>query len=232
MIEDKTIKKIKSLLAKTVENGATEEESMSALAKASELMLKYNISQAELDSKPQFDILQKSTPLIVSAVDVTAFANEVANLFDCKVTLSRYKKEINFFGHREDVDLCIFSYISIVKSCELELKKYKKTYWYKKQIFVNEKGFGRKLCNSFRKGFFMRVGGKLIEIYSERKKEIKKQNKYALVLMSKIEKVEDEFNKVNKNIRDYKPKNFYVNKQAFHHGIEKGEKTEIQTGIN
>ena len=47
MAEDKVMRKIAPLLSKTIENGATEQEAMSAAKKAQELIAKYHIDMRE-----------------------------------------------------------------------------------------------------------------------------------------------------------------------------------------
>lgn len=47
-LNEKIIAKIKALLSKTLESGATESEALSALEKAKELMNKYNISERDI----------------------------------------------------------------------------------------------------------------------------------------------------------------------------------------
>ena len=51
MCKESIIEKIKNLLNKTIENGATEAEALNALSLARKLMLKYKISQSDVDSK-------------------------------------------------------------------------------------------------------------------------------------------------------------------------------------
>src|SRR3546814_7664627 len=48
---DSALEKIRALLRKTVENGATEAEAMAAASKAEELIAKYDVETTELDIK-------------------------------------------------------------------------------------------------------------------------------------------------------------------------------------
>jgi len=159
------IKKVKALFSKTLENGATIEESKSAFEMASKLMTKHNIKMAELDTKPQYDILSLATKKTVSNVNLSIFGNAISALFDCTLTFNHFG--VCFFGHREDVELAIFSFETLTKKCENELKKYKNTEKYIEIISLN-KNYSKTLCNSFRKGFYLEIANKLrAKVYYE-----------------------------------------------------------------
>ena len=60
----KMLEKVKAILAKTMDNGCTEEEAMTALAKARELMATYEIDEKELN-----DVIEKAQIHRTAAID-------------------------------------------------------------------------------------------------------------------------------------------------------------------
>ena len=104
---EKNIARVKALLEKNVENGATEAEAMSALAKASELMKQWYISENDIkDPYLGEKCILKQFPLIQSGYNYRLFYNDLTRLFDCEYYYN--SKIIAFFGFEEDVELLIF----------------------------------------------------------------------------------------------------------------------------
>ena len=216
--------KIKALLSKTTENGATEAEAMAALAKANELMLQYYIDENDLKDpfigeKCDFQRVKR----IKSAYDINLFLGELGRLFDC---FHFYNKHyVTFFGFEDDAKLCAFLYELIAKAALFEAEIYKKTSEYKQ---LARRYHGKTLVASFVKGFTYRVGLKIRELYENRKSTIPQG--MGLVLASKINRVESEFkaqqiktSKVGANLR--------VERSAFETGQQKGQEFQITQGI-
>lgn len=94
------IKKIKSLMAKTTENGCTESEALLAAKKAAELMQRYNLSlsQIEIESeKYDADGRRFATGNVKRHFHgVVHCANNVAELCGCKGYMSGF--DMVFFG--------------------------------------------------------------------------------------------------------------------------------------
>ena len=106
------IKKIRGLLAKTVANGASEEEAMSAIALAGVLLKKYNLelSQVVLDS--QNCMTNVMTMDCQRRIPVLRILNSLAEFCDCKVYTSwdeNKNRTIHFFGLETDTILCCVS---------------------------------------------------------------------------------------------------------------------------
>lgn len=116
-------RKIKALLAKTVEAGASEAEAMSAFTKAHELLEAYQLNLSDLDLR------EEGTQHIVQTMDIIArrLSKKVSKYCECKVWMSdmqpiykfvkmgKNKKEkkiymgqdytkINFMGIKTDAD--------------------------------------------------------------------------------------------------------------------------------
>jgi hypothetical protein len=99
------LEKIKALLAKTVENGCTEFEMLSAMAKASELMAAHNVDQTDLafgGEKMNFDDRDVKDPYRIRR----GLAVAVSRFCDCECW-SRDKEKLTFCGLESDT---VFAY--------------------------------------------------------------------------------------------------------------------------
>lgn len=99
---------IRALLAKTVENGCTEEEALAAAQKAAEMLAKYNLSLDEVQMREsQF---KRHTETFDDAVGdrLWKIADAVAHLTDARYWVSRAgvsPVQINFFGFEHEVEV-------------------------------------------------------------------------------------------------------------------------------
>ncbi len=224
--KDKIKLKIKALLNKTIENGATEAEAISAMRKANDLMLQYYISEHDLNDPFLGEkIIIKKVSIIHSGYDLTLFYPFLAKLFDCEFFWSKY--QISFFGFYEDVDLCDFFYNLIVKSCLSEKDKYMRSDKYQK---LKRYYHGRTLSSSFIKGFLHSISSKMHEIYINRNCSIPLS--MSLVLAKKSDRVKNEYEKYNFNVRMVKGKDLVYERIAFSDGAEKGKQFHIIQGVN
>lgn len=97
----KMLERVKAILAKTMENGCTEEEAMTALAKARELMATYEIDEKELN---EFDrekaVNHKTAP--ADPYDIKKqLATNVGKFTRCKAYRD-IDKTVNFAGRESD----------------------------------------------------------------------------------------------------------------------------------
>lgn len=219
------INKIKALLNKTEENGATKEEALSALNKAKELKQKYDIDN---DRLKDVEITQETVKCNLSNAIKQLFVSELSAIFDCIATGNH--QQINFFGYKEDAQIAAFFYTTLTKICEKELKYYRKSDYYIKAVHY-KKGLAKTLSVSFRKGFYLQVSLRLSEIYKHKKNDAKNSNEYGIVLANKIEKVKKEHKKVYTETRAHRRQTHNVEANAFLSGKEKGEKATLQQAV-
>lgn len=124
--------KVRALLAKTVENGATEDEAIAAMEKAHELMARYQLSltDAELEE-------EGTSRFTTAAHDVAShqvnrklrtkifLANAVSRYCDCKTWRSDgVEEKINFFGLRSDAEFASWLIDSLTLFVELETDRH------------------------------------------------------------------------------------------------------------
>jgi len=226
--KDKIKLKIKALLSKTTENGASQEEALSALSKAQELMKNYFVSENDLqDPFIGEKCILNSTPLIKSGYDTSLFYNELSDLFDCEYYFTN--KKIYFFGFEPDVELCIYFYDLITKACLNEKKKYMKS---KDYAILKTKYHGKTLASSFIKGFLIKVARKMYDLYAERKSELNRNSTHGLMVVKKKNKVTDAFKDLGMNISTTRQKDLQYERLAFSRGVLKGNEFEITQGIS
>lgn len=102
-------RKIKALLAKTVESGATEAEAMSAFTKAHELLNEYQLSLSDLD------IREEGTAHIEKDMDIIAqrMSTKVGRYCECKVWKSDWVRNVKIVN-RKKVDMGYYTKINFI----------------------------------------------------------------------------------------------------------------------
>lgn len=186
MVDEKILNKIKNILNKTTENGATEEEAQSAMLMAQKMMAKHNLSMSDID-------IGSSTNKEVIDVSFMEFKKMpwwakhlltiVANNFRCSpYILMRGKASMpSFIGLKEDVEIAKEIYIFAVNSI-----KYYSDEFIKK---LTKQGFPtRGVRNDYIKGFLSGLEDKF--------KEQVEENNWGLILV-KDEAVVEYTNKMN-----------------------------------
>lgn len=217
--------KINALLSKTTDNGATKEEMESALQKASELMLKYFISEHDLTDPLLLNkFILKEVALIKSAYNFRYFYNSLARLFDCEYYLNNYS--INFFGFEQDTQFCEYFYNTIIKTCLNSVSDFKRSDDYK---ILKEKNHGRAIVSSFIKGFLIEISGRMNDLYENRVKEVPKA--YGLIMLDKMDRVTEQFRQLKPNLTYVNYRTVEYEKIAFNAGLAAGKDISLTQGI-
>lgn len=218
--------KISFLLQKTTDNGATEQEMLSAIKLAEKLMRKYSIIKSDVIEPIEKDscILKVHTKY-KTGYKTEFFISSLAELFDCQHYWT--KKTIVFFGYKEDVELCIYFYDLILKICFQELDKYFKS---EEGYQLKEYYHGRTLYASFIRGFLNRIDEKLYEMYINKKNTINKRE--AGLIISKRENVNSEFDNLGIKIRKANFKEVIGCSKAYANGYAIANETSITQPLN
>lgn len=217
--------KIKALLLKTIDNGATKEEMESALSKANQLMLQFFISEHDLKEESIINTcVLKQTDFVKSGYDLSIFYADLAYLFDCEHYYNNTR--ICFFGFEQDAELCCYFYNMIAKTCLKEKDKFIKSRSYS---ILKKRYHGKTLVSSFIKGFLVEVTLKMKQMYKDRQSNIPES--YGLMVIQKQEKVKEEFYNLNINLTKSKQKALKAESIAFQLGIEQGKKVNLIQGI-
>lgn len=222
---DSIKKKIKALLAKTTENGATEAEAINALQKAKELMMENFISEHEItDPYIAEKCVLREVTRVKSAYDLTVFLPYLCRIFDCKHFFN--KNRVTFFGFEEDAELCVFFYEFIIKACMKGKERYVNTLEYKATSTFYS---GRSLVASFIRGFMVGVCMKMDDMYKCRKADL--SHEVGLMVIQKEKRVEEQFSEIGKGIRGVATSNRQYEATAYSSGVEKGKDVQIVQGI-
>jgi hypothetical protein len=153
----KMLERVKAILAKTMANGCTEEEAMTALAKARELMATYEIDEKELN------FAEKATVFKTAASDPYEIKRNlcvnVGKFTSCKAFHDR-EEIINFAGKESDIIFATWLLDTLRSFVMRELRNYQKK-------IITEKG-GNHSNNltsaSFVMGCAHRINEKLKEL--------------------------------------------------------------------
>lgn len=142
---DKILEKIQKLLNVTAENGATDEEALTALTKAQELMAKHGIEVSQLsDSTPDENVEEVTCIHKWDAGYRKPLAAIISRNYKCECFMSG--TDVVFVGFETDVKVAKaafeFAYKFIYKRGNQEYNAAVKKY-----------GFGRDVFNSYARGF-------------------------------------------------------------------------------
>jgi len=223
---EKIKEKIKALLSKTTDNGASLAEMEPALSKATELMIAFFISEKDLETaEAEQKCISETIPLVETGYDLSLFYADLAQLFDCEHFYT--KSKITFFGYKEDVGLAVYFYQYIARLCLKEKDIFTKTERYK---HLNTYIHGKTLAASFIQGFLLSVVRKIQELYIAREKEVSDQCN-SLVLVTKKDQVKKQFRELNITLKISNPKVIRAEKAAFDQGITEGEKVQLTQGL-
>lgn len=181
--------KIKALLAKTIDNGCSEHEAMSAATKAAELMEHYDIQATELDYRDNKCIQKKVTIRRYNQRRVgNDFAAAIARLCDCQFWWNIQGKtwyndtkidNVVFFGFEQDAEVAAYLYETIANACMSEMKAYQQTDDYKAEREAGESS--QAIMQSFLTGMEYRIHDRLHSMRRAKKDKVVKATGTALV---------------------------------------------------
>lgn len=119
---DKIVDRIRKLIALAKDRGASEEEAASAMAKASELMLRYNIdSIGEKEDSIEFVASRRSA--ILDQKWHFLLAGTVASLFNCRAIYTDLVVTHSFVGRQENVEAAAEMFEYLVEQVEIVYKQ-------------------------------------------------------------------------------------------------------------
>lgn len=228
MIErNKIISRIRALMEKTVDNGCTEAEAMTAAEKVGKMMTEYDISSGEFNFKDEICV-QESYHLnrgTVHPVHHCVLAVSKYTATKCFYRSGRkHGYEYIFFGMPVDVEIAK-GLMNLIYNCmEFQATLFKCSDTYKKA------SAGKTARDSFLKGMAFTISSRLNEMSNSRHNEIKKTTGRDLVII-KDEIVNDEFNKLNLKIKKVSAKSLVKELESFEKGIEKGKEVNLNTSI-
>ena len=162
MINDRTLNKIRAMLAKTVDNGCTEAEAMTALTMAQMMMDEHEVTLEDLKLEDEKAIIARSD--LKDPQNVRwKIAYWIAQFTETYTY--GHKKRINFVGLKADVDFAIWLTDTLASFVHAQLKA-----WMWKNGYQKLQGNLRaKVINSFVTGCTHTINNKLAQMVKERR---------------------------------------------------------------
>lgn len=227
------IRNIQSLCRKTVTNGCSEAEAMSAARKIGDLMKVYNLTMDK--------VFLGETKCITGRMEtgrrrrhpVDGCVVAIAEFCDCRVWLSKLDKCYEIFGLEPDVEMAKYLYSIVWCAMETATAQYKQSAAYLAGKGTYSFPVSRKrLSVSFQKGMARRIYHRLQEMKDERRGEedvespILASSGTSLVVL-KRNKVDEEFKQLSVRLTKAPRSKSSFDKQAFGAGKEAGDKVNL-----
>jgi len=151
--EDAVAARIRALLSKTVENGATEAEAMSAAAKARELMDKHRLSMSDVEIQAEPIVIEDERRPNKNRVAAVDYAVNGIKAY-CGVEGWRRGESYRFLGLAADVEMARYLYRMIAGAIKTELS-----------VFQNKRGYrDRHETSTFQLSMAVRINHRLKEM--------------------------------------------------------------------
>jgi hypothetical protein len=228
---DKIIARIRALLDKTTNNGATEAEALSAAEKARELMAKYQVTLTDAEirkSKIILETFDRSQALQTTAADYCVKGIEnlcgVRIWFHTRTERSLFGEEhrvrlLAILGAKADMEFAHWLYEMIDEAIDHEADNFRRTFGYK-----SSQSKARSL-SSFQAGMATRINHRLIDMANQAK-NIKSTSGTALVVV-KDEMLNQAMSDMNIHLRRLNIAKSTSDGNAYAAGIDEGEKVNL-----
>jgi Protein of unknown function (DUF2786) len=235
---DKIKFKIKALAAKTVDNGCSEHEAMSAMLGVGRLLSQYNLTMEECDVRESpcktifIDIGRTKRHPIDSCVTA------LANLVHAKCWFHRHRGKPSayaFFGQENDLELVDYLFRVIRAALESEAEAFKQSEAYRETGHPDisatiglRAGARRSAYVSFQRGMACRIGKRLIELKAQNDAELARYRTTgtALIVLKK-QLIEDEWKKEGVRLGKYRGGWRVGNRSAFDQGQQAGDRVNL-----
>lgn len=181
---DKVKAKIRALASKTISNGCTESEAMSAMEMVGRLLETYSLSIDEvavgLEEYKEIRIgtgMLRKSPLDFLIVELARFCDCI--VYFTKPTRTNREIQYVFFGQESDILMVEYLFHHLKKALETETLRFTDGEYYKK----NPKHMPRRtLSDSFRKAWCSTVSNRLEKMRGERQDVVLESNGKSLIL--------------------------------------------------
>lgn len=222
--------KIHALMAKTVENGCTEEEALAASKKVQEMLNKYQLSLSDIRIRQESNCRKGNYDVNVSKPGPLDFCiSGVAYFTDTKAWKEPYggtdgRLAYKFFGL--DHDVLIAEYITKVLDWAIIYSGED----FKSSPIYNAAPKRAKALEDFKTAMACRLAKRLREM-KDQQTESQSRGRGLIVLKGSI--VDEEFAKLNMSLKKAKPsKGKAINAAAWNAGVAAGDQVQLNPGVN
>jgi Protein of unknown function (DUF2786) len=217
------LNRIRALQAKTVENGATEEEAMSAAKKAGELMDKYGIESTEAELRDESCVQGVHGAERLKMHESQWVAATLARYCGVKVWKNRAK--LTFFGLPVDVEIATFLMRVIEGAMNRSWKEFQKSEGYDMHALVFTTRQNRL---SFMDGMATRINQRLEQMLKDREAEHHNTMTGTSLVVVKNAIVTEQFAKLGMKLGKAKAKHYAMGSAAaYGAGKAAGDKVNL-----
>jgi hypothetical protein len=225
---DRLKTRIQGLRAKTIDNGCTEAEALSAAAKVAELLDRYDLSLTDVELRDAPCERRAYETYRKKRIPLDDCIGAIAKFCDCRVWREKNpagEARYVFFGLRSDVEVAHYLTELIDGAVRAELGRYKNSAEYRR--FRHQ---DRHMANgSFTLGMVASIADRLIAMKAERDAVARSTGRDLVVLKTAV--VEAELEKLNLTLRTVRRASRMVSQTAYDAGGEAGATTAINPGI-
>lgn len=226
---DRLVQRIRGLRAKTVEQGCTEQEALTAAEKVAELLDRYGLNLSELDLRKQVcegigveTDRKRRGPIDDCMATIAAF-------FDCRVWAETSRDatiRYIFFGLPADVQASVYLHDLIALAFVSETGTFQAGAFYRSA----DSGHRRSATNSFQIGLARGINQKLQTLRQSRDSANGRSNGRALVPI-KDSMIDEEMERLGLTFQRRAPARRKVLPTAYNAGREAGERFDYRPGI-
>jgi hypothetical protein len=226
---DKLKVRIQALRAKTIDNGCTEEEALSAAAKVAELLDRHDLSLTDVELRAAPCERRAYETYRKKRIPLDDCIGAIAHFCDCRVWREKNADGENsyvFFGLRSDVEVAHYLADLIDTAVRTELGRFKGSADYAR--FRHQQ---RHLANSsFALGMVASIADKLVAIKAGRDSVNHSTGRGLVVIKTSV--VDAEFGKLDLKLRTQRSTSRMVSMTAYEAGGAAGASLAISPGIN
>ena len=226
---DKLKSRIQALRAKTIDNGCTEEEALSAAAKVAELLDRHDLSLTDIELRAAPCERRVYETHRKKRIPLDDCIGAIAHFCDCRVWREKNatgESSYVFFGLRGDIEVAHYLADLIDTAVRTELGRFKTSADYGR--FRHQQ---RHLANSsFALGMVASIADKLTSIKASRDSVNHSTGRGLVVLKTSV--VDTEFKKLALNLRTQRSTSRMVSTTAYEAGGVAGASLPINPGIS
>ena len=222
---DKLKARLQALRAKTITNGCTEEEALSAAAKVAELLDRHDLSISDLEIREELCGQAVVESNRKQRQPISACIPAIADFCDCKAWREKDgdgKIRYVFFGLKPGIEMARYVYDVIASAMQTAWQDYSRSRRFIRYT-QDEKG-------SFLFGMAISISDKLADMKAARD-EANRANSGRDLVVVRHAIVDQEFEKLNLYLRQGRASGKKVTAEAFEAGQSAGQALAIHPGI-
>ncbi|MDR3514887.1 MAG: DUF2786 domain-containing protein [Azospirillaceae bacterium] len=225
---DKLKSRIQALRAKTVDNGCTEEEAMTAAAKVAELLDRYDLSLSDVEIREQSCERLAFETGYKKRIPLDGCVGAIADFCDCRVWREKNPTgdfRYVYFGLRSDVAVAHYLTDLIDAAVRAELGRFKTSPGY-----LRFKHNQRPMANSsFSLGMVASIATRLGVMKAERDAANRRGGRDLVIVKTAV--VDEELAQLDLNLKRGRDSRRMVSPSAYDAGSAAGESLSINPGI-